>query len=57
MNEAITSSTVVLCVNGTRHRLSLDHYTTVLDALREHLDLTGTTGSAARALCCSTVDA
>ena len=42
MNEASTSSTVVLCVNGTRHRLSLDHYTTVLDALREHLDLTGT---------------
>ena len=42
MNEASTSSTVVLCVNGTRHRLSLDHRTTVLDALREHLDLTGT---------------
>jgi xanthine dehydrogenase YagT iron-sulfur-binding subunit len=42
MSEASTSSTVVLCVNGTRHRLSLDHRTTVLDALREHLDLTGT---------------
>jgi xanthine dehydrogenase YagT iron-sulfur-binding subunit len=42
MNETSTSSTVVLCVNGTRHRLSLDHRTTVLDALREHLDLTGT---------------
>ena len=42
MSEATTSSTVVLCVNGTRHRLSLDHRTTVLDALREHLDLTGT---------------
>jgi len=42
MSEASTSSTVVLCVNGTRHRLCLDHRTTVLDALREHLDLTGT---------------
>jgi xanthine dehydrogenase YagT iron-sulfur-binding subunit len=42
MSEASTSSTVVLCVNGTRHRLSLDHRTTVLDALREHLNLTGT---------------
>jgi xanthine dehydrogenase YagT iron-sulfur-binding subunit len=42
MSEGSTSSTVVLCVNGTRHRLSLDHRTTVLDALREHLDLTGT---------------
>jgi xanthine dehydrogenase YagT iron-sulfur-binding subunit len=42
MSEATTSSTVVLWVNGTRHRLSLDHRTTVLDALREHLDLTGT---------------
>jgi xanthine dehydrogenase YagT iron-sulfur-binding subunit len=36
------SSTLVLCVNGTRRRLHLDHRTTVLDALREHLDLTGT---------------
>ena len=42
MSEASTSSTVVLCVNGTRHRLHLDHRTTVLDALRENLDLTGT---------------
>jgi xanthine dehydrogenase YagT iron-sulfur-binding subunit len=42
MSEASTSSTVMLCVNGTRHRLRLDHRTTVLDALREHLDLTGT---------------
>jgi xanthine dehydrogenase YagT iron-sulfur-binding subunit len=41
-SEASTSSMVVLCVNGARHRLHLDHRTTVLDALREHLDLTGT---------------
>src|SRR3954465_5736270 len=32
---------VVLHVNGTAHRLSLDPRTTLLDALREHLNLTG----------------
>ena len=32
---------VVLRVNGTEHRLTLDPRTTLLDALREHLDLTG----------------
>jgi len=32
---------VMLRVNGTEHRLSLDPRTTVLDALREHLHLTG----------------
>src|ERR1700733_8526092 len=42
MSEASTSSTVAPCVNGTRHFLSLDYRTTVLDALRENLDLTGT---------------
>ena len=41
-SQARTSSTVVLCVNGVWHRLHLDHRTTVLDVLREHLDLTGT---------------
>ncbi|MFJ8074296.1 2Fe-2S iron-sulfur cluster-binding protein [Streptomyces sp. NPDC096176] len=34
-------SAVTLHVNGVRHTLTLDHRTTVLDALREHLDLTG----------------
>jgi len=34
--------TVNLIVNGTRHTLSIDPRTTLLDALREHLDLTGT---------------
>jgi xanthine dehydrogenase YagT iron-sulfur-binding subunit len=34
-------STVTLHVNGVRHTLTLDNRTTVLDALREHLDLTG----------------
>jgi xanthine dehydrogenase YagT iron-sulfur-binding subunit len=32
---------VALRVNGTEHRLKLDPRTTLLDALREHLDLTG----------------
>src|SRR5829696_1395949 len=32
---------VVLRVNGSEHRLSLDPRTTLLDALREHLRLTG----------------
>ena len=32
---------VVLRVNGTEHPLTLDPRTTLLDALREHLDLTG----------------
>jgi xanthine dehydrogenase YagT iron-sulfur-binding subunit len=33
---------VNLTVNGTRHTLALDPRTTLLDMLREHLDLTGT---------------
>ncbi|MFD3523227.1 2Fe-2S iron-sulfur cluster-binding protein [Streptomyces sp. NPDC058653] len=35
------TSEVMLHVNGTPHRLTLDNRTTVLDALREHLDITG----------------
>ncbi len=37
-----TSSELSLRVNGTVRRLRLDHRTTLLDALREHLGLTGT---------------
>jgi xanthine dehydrogenase YagT iron-sulfur-binding subunit len=37
-----TSSELTLVVNGTTRRLRLDHRTTLLDALREHLGLTGT---------------
>ena len=37
-----TSSAVSLRVNGAPQRLDLDHRTTLLDALREHLGLTGT---------------
>src|ERR1700752_842152 len=37
-----TSSVLTLRVNGAAYRLRLDHRTTLLDALREHLNLTGT---------------
>ena len=39
---AAFSVPVNLTVNGTRHALTLDPRTTLLDVLREHLDLTGT---------------
>jgi xanthine dehydrogenase YagT iron-sulfur-binding subunit len=38
---AAAASPVALRVNGTEHRLVLDPRTTLLDALREHLRLTG----------------
>jgi xanthine dehydrogenase YagT iron-sulfur-binding subunit len=38
----VPSSRVSLEVNGTAHALELDNRTTLLDALREHLHLTGT---------------
>ncbi|MFF8916451.1 (2Fe-2S)-binding protein [Streptomyces sp. NPDC015032] len=37
-----TSSTITLHINGEKHTLPLDHRTTLLDALRERLGLTGT---------------
>ncbi|MEU6388321.1 2Fe-2S iron-sulfur cluster-binding protein [Streptomyces sp. NPDC046939] len=37
-----TSSSITLHVNGEKHTLPVDHRTTLLDALRERLDLTGT---------------
>jgi xanthine dehydrogenase YagT iron-sulfur-binding subunit len=36
------TASVALSVNGTRHSLTLDPRTTLLDLLREHLNLTGT---------------
>jgi xanthine dehydrogenase YagT iron-sulfur-binding subunit len=36
------TATVVFEVNGQKHALDLDTRTTLLDALREHLKLTGT---------------
>jgi xanthine dehydrogenase YagT iron-sulfur-binding subunit len=40
--EAANTVTVTLRVNGTEHRIELDPRTTLLDALRDHLDLPGT---------------
>lgn len=40
--EAVPAMPVTLVVNGTRHALQLDPRTTLLDALRHHLALTGT---------------
>ncbi|OEV12909.1 (2Fe-2S)-binding protein [Streptomyces nanshensis] len=37
-----TSSDITLDINGEKHALLVDHRTTLLDALRERLDLTGT---------------
>ena len=39
--ETITTLSVTLHVNGQAHALTLDTRTTLLDALREHLQLTG----------------
>ena len=41
MPDGVDQSAVTLRVNGTDHDLELDNRTTLLDALREHLDLTG----------------
>jgi xanthine dehydrogenase YagT iron-sulfur-binding subunit len=40
-NAAPAPVSVSLTVNGTRHTLTLDPRSTLLDVLREHLDLTG----------------
>jgi xanthine dehydrogenase YagT iron-sulfur-binding subunit len=40
--SGVPTSTVTLNVNGRRQTLELDNRTTLLDALREHLDLIGT---------------
>ncbi|MFM9694331.1 (2Fe-2S)-binding protein [Streptomyces europaeiscabiei] len=37
-----TYSAITLNINGEKHTLSVDHRTTLLDALRERLDMTGT---------------
>ncbi|MEU8471677.1 2Fe-2S iron-sulfur cluster-binding protein [Streptomyces sp. NPDC029006] len=37
-----TSSAITLRINGEKYTLPVDHRTTLLDALRERLDLTGT---------------
>jgi xanthine dehydrogenase YagT iron-sulfur-binding subunit len=40
-SEDPATSAITLLVNGTARRLEIDNRTTLLDALREHLDLTG----------------
>ncbi|MFI7009462.1 2Fe-2S iron-sulfur cluster-binding protein [Streptomyces sp. NPDC050145] len=40
--DPATSSVITLQINGEKHTLPVDHRTTLLDALRERLDLTGT---------------
>jgi xanthine dehydrogenase YagT iron-sulfur-binding subunit len=40
--KTMPNETVTLTVNGRQHALNLDPRTTLLDALREHLTLTGT---------------
>ena len=40
-NGGAPSIAVNLTINGTRHALTLDPRSTLLDVLREHLDLTG----------------
>jgi xanthine dehydrogenase YagT iron-sulfur-binding subunit len=39
--EAPVIAEIALTVNGTEHRVSVDTRTSLLDLLREHLDLTG----------------
>jgi xanthine dehydrogenase YagT iron-sulfur-binding subunit len=41
MPDGDDHSAVTLTVNGIHHHLDVDNRTTLLDALREHLDLTG----------------
>src|SRR6185436_14165869 len=41
MTSTIETSKIELSVNGSRRALSVDTRTTLLDALREHLGLTG----------------
>lgn len=41
-SDLSTYSAITLHVNGEKHALTVDHRTTLLDALRERLDLTGT---------------
>ena len=40
-NGSASPISVSLTINGTRHALTLDPRSTLLDVLREHLDLTG----------------
>ena len=50
-STAAAPSTVTITVNGKAHELSLDARTTLLDALRDHLHLTGTKKGCDRGQC------
>jgi xanthine dehydrogenase YagT iron-sulfur-binding subunit len=41
INIAVSPISITVMVNGTRHRLTIDPRSTLLDLLRDHLDLTG----------------
>jgi xanthine dehydrogenase YagT iron-sulfur-binding subunit len=49
--QVITAVAVTLNVNGVAHELSLDPRVTLLDALRDHLGLTGTKKGCDHGLC------
>lgn len=51
MDGAIREAEVMLHVNGIEHRLTVDVRTTLLDALRDHLHLTGTKKGCALGQC------
>jgi xanthine dehydrogenase YagT iron-sulfur-binding subunit len=51
LNQATTQCQINLCVNGEEHSLTLAPRITLLDALREHLDLTGTKKGCDRGQC------
>ncbi len=44
-------SWVSVTVNGQQHRLEVDHRTTLLEVLRDHLDLTGAKRACDRGEC------
>ena len=44
-------SWVSVAVNGQQHRLEVDHRTTLLEVLRDHLDLTGAKRACDRGEC------
>lgn len=50
-NGAVTTADITLHINGISHRLRLDVRTTLLDALRDHLHLTGTKRGCALGQC------
>src|SRR5437773_11044625 len=49
--NAASSVSVAVTVNGRRHALTLDPRSTLIDVLREHLDLTGTKKGCAQGQC------